>query len=204
MARERQQFELQIESVKNQVGNEQAAKLKATEDSLHAFYLTQMESILSEKVSSLQKYINEWEAKLNEDKNQALQNLQAKHNLQIEAFKRQFHQLETQIKASEAIHIASKREAEALKGQLESNFQHQLKSTPSSSTTTSDDEAAGLNSRRSLPLNNRKVRKGSNSRMSSTAATAVTTVMNNLKKRTSLEQEFRPRSAGAKLLSTSK
>ena len=51
--------------------------------------------------------------------NGPLVSLEGQHNQQIESFKRQFSQLEAQIMASEAIHIASKKEAVALKGQLE-------------------------------------------------------------------------------------
>ena len=201
MARERQKFEQErtdFKTTEGQMRLESNKKLKSQEESLHAFYLTQMESILSDKIEALQKYVNEWEKKLSDEKVQALHDLQSQHNHQIESFKKQFSQLEAQIKASEAIHIASKREAEALKGQLESN----PILDPFSSSSSSEDEAA-LASRRSLPnsskLNNRKLRKSSSSRMSS-----VTTVMNNLKKRSSLEQELRPHSAGAKLLSAAK
>ena len=76
-----------------------------------------------------------------------MHNLQEKHNLQIESFKRQFSQLEAQLKASEAIHIASKKEAKVLKGQLEGpSFQ------PSTSSSSTDgDEAVRTISRRSLP-----------------------------------------------------
>jgi hypothetical protein len=204
MARERQGMERERETLRlgyeDRLKNELSSKLKANEESLHAFYLTQMESILSEKIGTLQDYINEWEKKLFEEKQEALSQLQGKHTQQIQAFKRQFHQLEAQIKASEAIHIASKREAAALRGQLEMPAV-----TRSCSPSSSEEDSLALASRRSLPthhsspakLNNRKARRSaaSSSRMSS-----VTTVMNNLKKRSSLEQELRPHSAGAKLV----
>ena len=133
MARERQAFEdekVKLQGIFNQeqeklrlqqisAQEEVKFKLKSTEESLHAFYLTQMESIISEKVASLQEYINDWEKKMNEDKSEALKNLQSKHDQQMDSLKKQFSQVEAQIKASEAIHIASRREAETLKGQLE-------------------------------------------------------------------------------------
>ena len=75
MAREREQVRLEREKIfceyqENQKMNEEKmkldfqSKLKANEESVHAFYLTQMESLLSDKVASLQNYINEWEKKL--------------------------------------------------------------------------------------------------------------------------------------------
>ena len=79
----------------------------------------------------LQDHVKTWEGKMIEEKEEALRHLQEKHNqqieselhnlqkkhdYQIESFKRQFSHLEAQLKASEAIHIASKKEAKVLKG----------------------------------------------------------------------------------------
>ena len=75
MAREREQIRLERDKLfceyqENQKIHEEKMKvdfqsrLKANEESVHAFYLTQMESLLSDKVASLQNYINEWEKKL--------------------------------------------------------------------------------------------------------------------------------------------
>ena len=169
MARERDQFEVEKNHWKSQhdqresdFDNKLKMELRANEESLHAFYVTQMQSIISEKVESLQGHVNTWEIKKNGEKDEALRNLQEKHNqqieialhnlqekhnLQIESFKRQFSQLEAQLKASEAIHIASKKEAKVLKGQLEGpSFQ------PSTSSSSTDgDEAVRTVSRRSFP-----------------------------------------------------
>ena len=51
-------------------------------------------------------YVKEWERKITDEKTDALNNLKAEHKLQIEGLRRQFAQLDAQIKASEAIHIA--------------------------------------------------------------------------------------------------
>merc|ERR1712029_346296 len=90
----------------------------ANEESVHAFYLTQMESLLSEKVASLQEYINEWEKKLLADKAEAVEQLKSEHNQQLESLRKHFSQLEAKMQASDEVHRASKREAEILKGQL--------------------------------------------------------------------------------------
>merc|ERR1719233_1710539 len=124
-----------------------------------------------------------------------LHNLQQKHDYQIESFKRQFSHLEAQLKASEAIHIASKKEAKVLKGQLEGpTFQ-----PSNNSSSTESDEASNAISRRGLPsvsnLNNRKGRKNSTSRMSSVSSVRV---------RNNLKDDIRPKSAGANIEMTSK
>ena len=129
MAREREQMKSEREhlclevkdqqkSLEAKMRNELQVRLKANEESVHAFYLTQMESLLSEKVASLQEYINEWEKKLLADKAEAVEQLKSEHNQQLESLRKHFSQLEAKMQASDEVHRASKREAEILKGQL--------------------------------------------------------------------------------------
>ena len=188
---EREQFNLDRSRLKADVDEQR----KKNEEFLHDFYLKQLDAIVGEKVAALQNHVKDWEKKLNEEKAAALNNMKVEHRLQIEALRRQFAQLEAQIKASEAVHIASRREAEALKTKLErppagtperdQGFAHSA--TMSTTTTTSDEDTLRPNS----ILNNRQrppfVRK---SRMSSV------TVMNDLHPQIP-ELEIRPRSASA-------
>lgn len=157
MAREREQMKserehLYLEATAKQKSLEEKMKielqvrLKANEESVHAFYLTQMESLLSEKVASLQEYINEWEKKLLAEKAEAVQQLKSEHSKQLESLRKHFSQLEAQMQASDEVHRASKREAEILKGQLQLSVNH------SSQAETEDDEdimsaSAALNNR---------------------------------------------------------
>jgi len=204
MARERDQFERGQDHWKSQYEQlkiETNAKLKANEESLHAFYLNQMEQIFDEKVKGIQKHVDTWEKQLIKEKNDALVSLEGQHNQQIESFKRQFSQLEAQIMASEAIHIASKKEAVALKGQLEQGPRSLRTTCRTSSTSASENDDIGLTSRRSLPnSNNLNNRKGSR-KLSTSRMTSVTSV---LQLKNDLKDEVRPRSAGPNLGSTSK
>ena len=194
---ERQQFNVDRSRLKADV-EEQRQK---NDEFVHDFYLKQLDAIVGEKVAALQNHVKDWEKKLNEEKTAALDNMKAEHRLQIEALRRQFAQLEAQIKASEAVHIASRREAEALKNKLErpqggtapdcdQGFVHN-KPYSTTTTTSGDDETPQPNSF----LNNRQsrpsfVRKSTPSRMSSV------TVMNDLHPQNP-EFQKRPRSASA-------
>ena len=204
MARERDQFERGQDHWKSQYEQlkiETNAKLKANEESLHAFYLNQMEQIFDEKVKGIQKHVDTWEKQLIKEKNDALVSLEGQHNQQIESFKRQFSQLEAQIMASEAIHIASKKEAVALKGQLEQGPRSLRTTYRTPSTSASENDEVGLTSRQSLPnSNNLNNRKGSR-KLSTSRMTSVTSV---LQLKNDLKDEVRPRSAGPNLGSTSK
>ena len=190
---EREQFNLDRSRLKADLEDQR----KKNDEFLHDFYLKQLDAIVGEKVAALQNHVKDWEKKLNEEKAAALDNMKAEHRQQIEALRRQFAQLEAQIKASEAVHIASRREAEALKNKLErpqgtpecdQGFVHKQCST----TTTSDEETLRPNS---ILNNNRQrlppfVRKSTPSRMSSV------TVQNDLHPQIP-ELQKRPRSASA-------
>ena len=204
MARERDQFERGQDHWKSQYEQlkiETNAKLKANEESLHAFYLNQMEQIFDEKVKGIQKHVDTWEKQLLKEKNDALVSLEGQHNQQIESFKRQFSQLEAQIMASEAIHIASKKEAVALKGQLEQGPRSLRTTCRTPSTSASENDEVGLTSRRSLPNNNNLNNRKGSRKLSTSRMTSVTSV---LQLKNDLKDEVRPRSAGPNLGSTSK
>ena len=196
LAKENNELNLQLLSEREELSKQKQMRVDIQKqssmenESLHEYYLKQMESIISEKVGTLQQHVKEWELKLQSEKNEALNHLKAEHKLQIESFRRQ---LDAQIKASEAIHKASKREAYALKGQLDRQISPHRLHHPQvqDSLTSSDEEASGLQSQRSLPpLNNRQK---THSRKSS-----VTTVMNNLQP----DLQRRPHSADVALSST--
>ena len=199
LAKENNELNLQLLSEREELSKQKQMKvdiqkqISMENESLHEFYLKQMESIISEKVGTLQQHVKEWEKKLQNEKNEALNHLKAEHKLQIEGLRRQFKSLDAQIKASEAIHKASKREAYALKGQLDRQISPHRLHHPQvlDSLTSSDEEASGLASQRSLPPLNNKQK--THSRKSS-----VTTVMNNLQP----EMQRRPRSADVALSST--
>ena len=107
-----------------------------------------MESLLSEKVASLQEHINEWERKLLAEKEEAVKQLKLEHSIQLDSLRKHFSQLEAQMQASDEVHRASQREAELLKGQL----QLSVTSRPPSASTPSLEEkdnavAVALNNR---------------------------------------------------------
>ena len=61
---------------------------KTTESSLHTFYATQMETILSEKIETLQDNVQLWEKNLLRDKQDALNRLQNQHDAQVDNIKK--------------------------------------------------------------------------------------------------------------------
>jgi chromosome segregation ATPase len=200
MAFERGQFD--------QIKSDLEGQIKANEANLHAFYLTQMESIVSEKVDSLQNYVKEWEAKLLAEKIEAMNSLKQVHRLQIDALKKQFGQLEAQINASQAVNLASRREADVLKEQ----FQQQKFKTDSRFTTTSSssEDDTGLISQRSLPtaLNNKGHLKATSTAAKSSAKMRPSVLlMNNLrlqdKEANNAVQPRRPRSSSGTLVFSS-
>ena len=105
-----------------------------------------MESLLSEKVASLQEHINEWERKLLAEKEEAVKQLKSEHSLQLDSLRKHFSQLEAQMQASDEVHRASQREAELLKGQL------QLSRPPSASTPSLEEKDNAV----AVALNNRQ------------------------------------------------
>jgi hypothetical protein len=98
---EREQFNLDRSRLKADVDEQR----KKNEEFLHDFYLKQLDAIVGEKVAALQNHVKDWEKKLNEEKAAALNNMKVEHRLQIEALRRQFAQLEAQIKSSEAVQV---------------------------------------------------------------------------------------------------
>lgn len=86
-AKERSEMETTVDSLRNELNRVQGER-KTTESSLHTFYATQMETILSEKIESLQNNVQLWEKNLLRDKQDALNRLQNQHDAQVENIKK--------------------------------------------------------------------------------------------------------------------
>lgn len=206
---EREQLQQKVASLKeSMVGNDK--QLKATETSLHTFYLSQMESILSEKVDVLQSYVKEWEAKLGQEKEAAVKKAKQEQDAQVQELNEEYSALLTrhnkQVESLEAQAAAARKEADALREQLQlksldqqhwnststnqiqrlHNNLHMSRVLPLPTQLSSSDEE-GM-SRRSLPPDFRK-RPEMRKRKDKTTTTA-TIVMNNMR---------RPKSATANI-----
>jgi hypothetical protein len=64
-------------------------ELKTTQTSMHTFYVSQMESILSEKVATLQKNVSEWEKSFNAEKLKDIQQIKKQHQEQLESIQQE-------------------------------------------------------------------------------------------------------------------
>ena len=120
--KERTHFEEQITSLKSEV--ELLMKERTTtESSLHTFYASQMESILSEKIGTLQENVQIWEKNLLRDKQEALTLLQNQHDVQIQNLRKTLFddvtkRYEDQVRDMSLSLAASRKEADALREQL--------------------------------------------------------------------------------------
>jgi len=123
-----------LEKTIKELGEEQKSlqkEQKTTESSLHTFYASQMESILSEKIEALQVNVKLWEKNLLRDKQDALARLQNQHDAQVEHIKKTLfdgvaRRHQDEIEELRLALAASRKEADALREQL--NL-HQLSSS---------------------------------------------------------------------------
>ncbi len=102
-----------------EASNTLAKEKTAIESSLHTFYRSQLEAIVDEKVAELQELVNQWEKKLAHEKAEALQIQREEYELKWEAVKTHYAKLEAQYQASEGVVLAARREADALREQLD-------------------------------------------------------------------------------------
>ena len=95
---------------------------QAMESSLHTFYASQMESILTEKISTLQSNVKIWETNMAREKQEAVEFLQDQHVIQMESLnERHLKDMEnsrSDMKALNATLSATRKEADALREQL--------------------------------------------------------------------------------------
>lgn len=132
-AKERSEMEKAIESLRNDLSRVQGER-KTTESSLHTFYTTQLESIMSEKIESLQANVQLWEKNLLRDKQDALNRLQNQHDAQVQHIKKTIFEdmakrHRDQLEEVNLALSASKKEADALRDQVNLK-QHRSVSTP--------------------------------------------------------------------------
>ena len=95
---------------------------EAIESSLHTFYASQMESILTEKISILQSNVKAWETNMAREKQEAMDFLQNQHVIQMESLsERHYKDLDkskNEMKVLKASLSATRKEADALREQL--------------------------------------------------------------------------------------
>ena len=112
---------LENEKLKEEV-SDLAHEKQSMEASLHSFYASQMESILTEKVSTLQSNVKAWETNMMREKQEAIEFLQNQHVIQMESLnERHLKDMErnrNSMKVFKASLAASRKEADALREQL--------------------------------------------------------------------------------------
>jgi hypothetical protein len=95
---------------------------QAMESSLHTFYASQMESILTDKICTLQSNVKIWETNMAREKQEATEFLQDQHVIQVESLhERHLKDMEnsrSEMKALNASLLATRKEADALREQL--------------------------------------------------------------------------------------
>ena len=95
---------------------------QAIESSLHTFYASQMESILTEKITTLQSNVRAWESNMAREKQEAVEFLQNQHVIQMESMTerhlKDMQKSRNDMKVLKASITASRKESDALREQL--------------------------------------------------------------------------------------
>ena len=95
---------------------------QAIESSLHTFYASQMESILTEKIATLQSNVRAWESNMAREKQEAVEFLQNQHVIQMESLTerhlKDMQKSRNDMKVLKASITASRKESDALREQL--------------------------------------------------------------------------------------
>lgn len=138
-AQERSEMEKTVDSLRNELNRVQGER-KTTESSLHTFYATQMETILSEKIESLQNNVQMWEKNLLRDKQDALNRLQNQHDAQVENIKKTIFEdltrrYQDQLEEVNLALSASRKEADALREQVNLKHHRPVSTPPLTSST---------------------------------------------------------------------